>query len=158
MALKICKRCKQEKDISCFYPHKTTKDRLQTWCTSCKNEVRREQRRNKIGFYATERIRYHDSHLLTCRKLYHRNKWLAIKHYSAGTLKCSKCGYDDTRALSLDHINGDGTTHRKKLNGVNLCKWLVKKGYPEGYQVLCMNCQFIKRYEECGYSDPTINL
>jgi len=25
--------------------------------------------------------------------------------------------------------------------------WLRRQGYPEGYQTLCMNCQWIKRSE-----------
>lgn len=71
-----------------------------------------------------------------------------LSHYSDGEIKCKMCGYTDIRALSIDHILGKGTTHRKqtKGGGYYLYSWLKKNNYPDGYQVLCMNCQFIKRH------------
>ncbi len=68
-----------------------------------------------------------------------------IKHYSK-TLSCKKCGIDDIRVLSMDHINGGGNKHIKQIGG-NLYHWIKRKGFPSGFQVLCMNCQFIKRIE-----------
>lgn len=71
-----------------------------------------------------------------------------FKYYSP-QLKCT-CGYDDIRALSIDHINNDGAKHRKELfktkrgGGTSFYRWLKNNHYPEGFQVLCMNCQFIK--------------
>ena len=83
-----------------------------------------------------------------------------IGHYSHGTFQCHHCGYDDIRALSIDHINGGGSKHRKSIKGYLIYAWLRKNNYPEGYQVLCMNCQFIKKYEnkEClKYADDIID-
>ena len=54
--------------------------------------------------------------------------------------------YTDIRALSIDHINGGGTKHREVI-GSGFYHWLIKNNYPSDYQVLCMNCQFIKRKE-----------
>ena len=53
------------------------------------------------------------------------------------------------RALSIDHIKGGGNRHRDKLgnDGSGVYRWLKKENYPTGYQVLCMNCQFIKKSE-----------
>ena len=69
-----------------------------------------------------------------------------ILHY-ASEIKCQRCGFSDMRALSIDHINGGGVKHKKKLKllGFDFYRWLIKNNYPEGYQVLCMNCQWIKR-------------
>lgn len=61
----------------------------------------------------------------------------------AGGIKCKKCGFDDRRALQIDHINGGGSKNR--LTQVGL-RGDVKK-YPEKYQVLCANCNWIKRCE-----------
>jgi predicted transcriptional regulator len=69
-----------------------------------------------------------------------------FSHYSKGLLMCARCGFNDTRALSIDHINGEGTKHRQEIGG-NIYHWLTKNDYPEGYQVLCYNCQAIKRLE-----------
>ncbi len=71
-----------------------------------------------------------------------------LTHYGGGKCACVKCGFSDIRALSIDHIEGNGTAHRKTLKrgGLSFYKWLVDNKLPEGYQTLCMNCQFIKSY------------
>lgn len=69
-----------------------------------------------------------------------------LTHYGNGKCECVKCGFGDIRALSLDHINGGGYQQRKKI-GIEFYKWIVKNNYPEGFQTLCMNCNWIKRFE-----------
>lgn len=59
--------------------------------------------------------------------------------------KCSKCGYDkDWRALQIDHISGGG---KKDIMGLSLYRKIIKEGAGDTYQLLCANCNFIKRYE-----------
>ena len=70
-----------------------------------------------------------------------------LTHYGNGTLACVRCGQDHLAALSIDHINGAGTQHRKTTTGPQTYKWLKEHGYPDGYQTLCMSCQFIKAEE-----------
>jgi hypothetical protein len=58
-----------------------------------------------------------------------------------------KCGFADHRALNIDHINGGGTQERQKIGwGVYFYKWLKQNNFPPGYQVLCSNCNAIKRF------------
>ena len=75
-----------------------------------------------------------------------------LAHYSGGSIKCNYCGYKkDIDALQLDHIHGGGNKDRKDLGadgGASYMKILKKKGYPDGYQVLCANCHSIKSAEE----------
>ena len=73
-----------------------------------------------------------------------------IWHYSFGTMRCAACGFNDIRSLSIDHINGGGSKHLREIKG-SLYSWLKNNNYPLGFQVLCLNCQFIKRaqYQEC---------
>ena len=84
-----------------------------------------------------------------------RLKAEVLTHYGNGKLACVKCGYDNNlAALSLDHINGNGADHRRIIGtggGRPFYVWLKINGYPEGYQTLCMNCQFIKKFEEREY-------
>jgi hypothetical protein len=70
-----------------------------------------------------------------------RNK--IFNHYSSDGIKCALCGITDCDVLSIDHINGDGGKHRKEIgrSGHSLYVWLIKQGFPEGYRVLCLNCQ-----------------
>jgi hypothetical protein len=69
-----------------------------------------------------------------------------LRHYSPD-LKCQRCGFSDFRALTLDHIDGGGNQHRRKRKIRQLFMWVKRHNYPKGFQVLCMNCQFIKREE-----------
>jgi len=73
-----------------------------------------------------------------------------ISHYGHdGKPTCVSCGFDDIRALSIDHIFNDGSSQRKSMpetKGSCFYPWLRKHNYPVGYQTLCMNCQFIKRF------------
>lgn len=69
-----------------------------------------------------------------------------ITHYGNGKCACVKCGFDDIRALTIDHINNGGTRHREETE-TTIYRWLKRNGYPEGYQSLCMNCNLIKEVE-----------
>jgi len=65
--------------------------------------------------------------------------------------KCKKCGFDDKRALQVDHVFSDGATERReKQMSVSRMKRqiLISMENMDGrYQLLCANCNWIKRYE-----------
>lgn len=62
-----------------------------------------------------------------------------------GGYECVCCGESEKSFLSIDHIENNGNLLRKEQGSGNpFYKWLIKNEYPEGYQVLCMNCQFGK--------------
>jgi hypothetical protein len=85
-------------------------------------------------------------------ELRRRQRTAVLYHYSNGTMACVQCGFSDVRALCLDHVNGGGTEHRRKLrNGINVWLWLARHGFPPGYQILCANCNMIKAREEDEY-------
>jgi hypothetical protein len=54
--------------------------------------------------------------------------------------------YTDIRALTLDSIENKHKATRLPY-GIRLYIKLKRMGYPEGWQVLCMNCQYIKESE-----------
>jgi hypothetical protein len=60
--------------------------------------------------------------------------------------RCACCGIDDIRVLVLDHVNGGGTQHRAELSrrGQQMYTWVIREGFPEGFQVLCANCNLAK--------------
>ncbi|KKN17539.1 hypothetical protein LCGC14_0964640 [marine sediment metagenome] len=71
-----------------------------------------------------------------------------LTHYGGGKLACVRCGFSDIRALSIDHIDGGGSYQRRKSRSTGtFYNWLKKNHLPKGYQTLCMNDQFIKRFE-----------
>ena len=65
--------------------------------------------------------------------------------------KCAECGYDDERALQIDHILGEGNKDRQQYSSVARYyeHILVNKG--RGYQLLCANCNVIKARERGEY-------
>ena len=66
-----------------------------------------------------------------------------LVHYSGiNPPRCKWCNIDDIDVLCIDHINGGGNEHRRRLRlgGRPFLQWLRADNYPEGYQVLCWNC------------------
>ena len=69
---------------------------------------------------------------------------------------CADCGDTIFETLTVDHLNGGGNKHRKKMkfSGSAFYQWLVDKKFPPGYQVLCIRCNWLKgrisqeRYQE----------
>jgi hypothetical protein len=78
-------------------------------------------------------------------------RFAAITAYGG---KCIRCGFADVRSLHIDHVNGGGHKHRKTTSTRMLLFWLKKNNYPKIFQILCANCNSIKRFEECGFSIP----
>ena len=60
---------------------------------------------------------------------------------------CAHCGFTDIRALQLDHKFGNGAYERKKLKlaGSSLYRRVLQN--PDEYQLLCANCNWIKKVE-----------
>lgn len=96
-----------------------------------------------------------------------KRRYEVLAHYSGGEPKCACCGETELVFLQLDHINDDGAEHRRQIGmaqgnpyqvgkqkqkvqygGNSLPCWLIKNGFPEGFQVLCANCNWGKRHEK----------
>lgn len=60
-----------------------------------------------------------------------------LDHYGS---VCACCGEGRWEFVAIDHIHGGGTEHRRKDRISDIYKWLKKNNYPEGYRVLCHNC------------------
>lgn len=100
--------------------------------------------------YDLKRISINDSVTRYRRRL----KIEVLTYYGNGRCACVRCGFNDVRALSIDHITGGGNHHRRKIEikaGSDMYVWLKKNNYPDGFQTLCMNCQFIKKDESHEY-------
>ena len=66
--------------------------------------------------------------------------------------KCVVCGFDDSRALQIDHINGGGNKELATMGHKAIYRKIVAGG-TEGYQLLCANHNWIKRAER-GETSP----
>lgn len=71
--------------------------------------------------------------------------------------KCACCGEAQNEFLSIDHIDGGGREHRRQIGtGANvLYHWLRKNDYPEGFRVLCHNCNAARGFYGYCPHQPT---
>ena len=70
---------------------------------------RRAYRRN-IEYYRQYRRIHADKYKANRKRIDDR---LKIELIAIMGGKCVRCGYSDPRALQVDHVNGEGTKHRK---------------------------------------------
>ena len=83
-------------------------------------------------------------------------KLLVLQHYSGSQEPyCACCNETIVYFLALDHIGNWGGKHRKELNGKSPYAWVVHNGLPEGFQVLCHNCNMaLGMYGFCPHKEP----
>lgn len=131
---KLCPKCNQIKSVNEFYIRSGT-NKLQSYCKDCKNLV------CSNGGYDYKKNREYRT-LLKRKVMY---------HYSNGRLCCRCCGERHMEFLTIDHINNDGAEHRRKIGKTqyDVCRWIINNNFPEGFQVLCFNCNCAKEYS--GY-------
>lgn len=119
----------------------------------------RKQHKKEIDEYNKKWYKIHKEYFRkACKEERKKLKMEVLTHYSNGIPKCAniynfhKEEITDIRCLQIDHIKGRNTKLPFRSGG-DLYHWLKRNNYPKGYQVLCCNCNWIKRYEnkECGY-------
>ncbi len=132
--VKKCTACKQRKNISDFNSDKSRGDGLSYRCKNCSN---------KLG------IIYRQVHKIEIRA-YHQSLNRKIKEKIINILggKCSNCGIGDLRVLQVDHIDGGGNRERNAFGSRYLYRKLLAIRDITGYQLLCANCNWIKRHIE----------
>ena len=78
-----------------------------------------------------------------------------LEHYGKA---CACCGERALAFLTIDHVYGGGGLHRRLLvrgrGGEEFYRYLIRKRFPAGYQVLCFNCNSAKGfYGQCPHQD-----
>jgi hypothetical protein len=69
-----------------------------------------------------------------------------MQHYSKSEVPfCACCGENMIEFLTIDHINNNGAEHRREV-GTKTILWIRRNNYPDGFQVLCYNCNCAKQY------------
>ena len=63
--------------------------------------------------------------------------------------KCARCGFSNPAALQIDHVHGNGNAQNRHLGYTTRLRRTLKSVLTgEGnYQLLCANCNWIKRAE-----------
>lgn len=136
---KTCSRCRKRKLMEEFWVDQDRYDGRKNSCIECEKVAgdRLDAAREAKGLpkRSTEFAR--------------KSKIIVLQHYSGGKMKCDCCDESLIEFLTIDHIDGGGTKHRVKVGHGNMYRWLIRNKFPDGYRVLCMNCNF--SYGKYGY-------
>jgi hypothetical protein len=126
--MKICTLCGKETDD--FESLRRASDGLHSWCRECRHIYHSEYQKNKRGSLKDKIFEKHGN-------------------------KCSHCGFSDKRAFQIDHVNNDGskdrpydskTGHRIYPSSIGYLR-KVLNDTSGSFQILCANCNWIKRIE-----------
>lgn len=125
--MKLCRICKKELPLTCFYKHTRGKFGVRSYCKECTKHKDREEYCSKQGLKRKQR------------------RVQAITAYGG---KCVVCGDSYIEHLTIDHINGNGHEERKIWKNSNaMYLELERRKYPkDNYQLLCWNCNTSKYY------------
>lgn len=121
------------------------KEKLKTYARSYYQEHREEAIAKSVIKARKHRKEHREYYLKANRRV----KEQVLTHYGGGKLACLHCGITDIRVLTIDHIYNNGYKERqtKWRGGVSLYYALRGGKFPEGYQTLCFNCQWIKELD-----------
>lgn len=139
-----CTKCGEIKPAAEFSRDASRAIGLAPWCKDCYKRWRqadpdlRRERDRQSGLKYRQRLR--DA---------------VFDHYGHA---CACC--ETTERLTIDHINGDGATHRQEILGAaglhggqspRFYAWLIRQNFPEGFQVLCRSCNRSKGGDDRCY-------
>ena len=132
-----CKSCRTTK-----IQHKGLGFCLRCWEKLVRNKTpKRKQWQKKYRENNMEKIRKNND------KYNHNLRQKVIDLFGG---KCKRCGFTDMRALQIDHINGGGYQEIKNLSAKYRYKMVIEsvENKEKKYQLLCANCNWIKRFED----------
>ncbi len=144
---RTCSLCRVKKEISEFYRRKNYDCQSHEYTYDCK--VCHRIYVNKYDSKNSKSKRIKEKHwIMQNRELHLKNKKeyrarvrkQAIEKYGG---KCKCCGETNLVFLAMDHINGGGSKHLRTIK-YQIAFWLRKNNYPDGFQVLCHNCNMAK--------------
>ena len=141
LSKKTCENCGEK-----FFPRSCKPNRFCS--TECHNKWRRRnlkpiplQRRDA---YLKNRKKY----LQKYKRKYQEKRQLILEKLGN---KCVNCGFNDYRALQIDHIHGNGSKETRKIGTSGLYRKILSMNITDikkEYQLLCANCNWIKRHEK----------
>lgn len=123
MVMRKCLVCLKTLDTSCFRTTNNSANTFRRECRGCERvRVKREAKELKDKIVA---------------------------HYGG---RCDCCGENRREFLAIDHMHGGGARHRSSFGGAAaFYRWLGKH-FPEGYRILCHNCnQSLGIYGYCPH-------
>jgi hypothetical protein len=129
---KVCSKCKEEKENSCFAKNKNRRDGLQTFCKECNNA-------NIKTYYTNNQQKFID---------YKNKRRAKLKNIiQERKLQCSVCGENHPATLDFHHRNPndkDDSIAHLIHRGVSINRLLKEI---DKCDILCSNCHRKKHYD-----------
>lgn len=117
-ASKLCLKCGITKSADQYAKSRKNKNCIKAHCKACQHIEQRE-RREVVLFQIFDKL----------------------------GRKCKHCGCRDKRVLQIDHINGGGRAEFESIGNPQRYLVQVLSDATGKYQILCANCNWIKRSE-----------
>lgn len=139
--MKICTKCKEEKDLVLFHFRNKDRNERSSQCSDCFNAYRKSLYKNNKNYY------------FKLAKEARERKVTLKKEYALNYLKnnpCVDCGEKDVVVLDFDHVKG------VKLKGV---AQILHDGHSLSFlkeeinkcEIRCANCHRRKTAKQAGY-------
>lgn len=145
-----CKKCQTKKDDSEFY---FFRGKPRQPCKKCANRIEAERyEKNRTRIRAQQSLYQKSNRAIMnegarCTRL--RRRMRVLENYG---LSCACCGEGHIEFLAIDHINGGGSKQKKTLGNLHIYSWIIRNGFPKGFQTLCHNCNSAKGfYGKCPH-------
>lgn len=146
--VKSCRKCGKEiNELTTFRSYLKSNNHI---CKECDSKIKKisnkklyDLKKDDSSYKLTKNEKSKNDRKITKEKI--------ITAYGG---KCVCCGESNREFLTIDHINGNGHTHRKELGGsVYFYKWLIDNNFPkDNFRLLCMNCNFsVGKYGYCPH-------
>jgi len=103
------------------------------------NDHRENIRKSQKKYYDTHHEKVLAYQRMNKSRYYKKICKTVFAHYG---YRCNCCGETEPLFLEIDHVNGYKSGPRA---GLPLYQWLISNNYPEGFQILCSNCNQGKR-------------
>jgi hypothetical protein len=156
MEMRICKDCGKEFELTLdnFYKQR---DGYFHFCKAChkirekKWKAEHPERAKEISRKSQEKNKLFYINIRSSRDREARLK--VFRYYSGENYCCACCGETNYEFLAIDHINDNGSKHRKEIGKRSMARWLISNDYPDGFRILCHNCnQSLGLYGYCPHN------
>ena len=150
--MRTCKKCGVPKPLEKFPVADHARGSRRHECHECYKlrhksyysaDRKRYRQRSTEAYYAKRQAWLLTSEGIEWRREHQKvyNARLRQNALDAYGRECACCGEDIERFLTIDHVKDDGKNMRLEHGtGIQFHRWLKRQKYPDGFQILCFNC------------------
>jgi hypothetical protein len=157
--MKVCTGCKMKKPLTEFGAEKGKPGGLKARCKPCARAS------NKISYDKNPASRVAATLAWKAKRPEHVKTYMSERRRTIKRRlvdgyggKCTCCGEETLEFLTLEHVNGGGREHRKVKDSLAIFNEVIREGFPREYTILCMNCNFAKRFgKDCPHATGATN-